>query len=60
MPLRFGMVYPWVLLRRVIKVLEANGKIKAGKEIETLVQEIHGKVIDYRVLPDDQKSYQRL
>ena len=29
---------------------------QSGKEIETLVQEIQGKVIDYRVLPDDQET----
>lgn len=29
---------------------------QSGKEIETLVQEIHGQVIAYRVLPDDQEG----
>lgn len=29
---------------------------QSGKEIETLVQEINGTVIDYRVLPDDQET----
>lgn len=29
---------------------------QSGKKIETLVQAIHGQVIDYRVLPDDQET----